>query len=65
MTKFNHCPNPECERKPAGGFFGASVMTIYECKKCDTLYCPLCGDMRCPECGSRDRREAGKCFAKR
>ena len=60
MTKFNHCPN--CGKMPKGGFLGMSVMSIYECGGCETLYCHMCGDQRCPNCGSKKRKEAGKCY---
>jgi uncharacterized Zn finger protein (UPF0148 family) len=60
MTKFNHCPN--CGKMP--GFLAGGVMTIYECKACETLYCYQCGDKRCPNCGNKERKEAGKCYKK-
>ena len=56
MTKFNRCPN--CGAKPGSGY-----RKIYECKKCGTHYCHKCGGDRCPDCASKERREAGKCWA--
>lgn len=64
MTKFNHCPNRNCGKRPDGGFFGGAYMTIYECRDCGFRYCYKCGDQRCPECGSKKRGEAGRCYAK-
>jgi hypothetical protein len=68
MTTFNRCPN--CGHKPGRGFMG-EIFTIYECKgktregkPCGTHYCYKCGGDRCPNCGSRERREAGKCYAR-
>ena len=42
MTHFNHCPN--CMRTAKAGFF-CLPFPIYECKACNTLYCPG------PKCG--------------
>ena len=63
MTKFNQCPN--CHKPAKGGLLGGAYKTIYECCVDKTLYCYECGDKRCPNCGSKDRKEAGRCYARK
>lgn len=62
-TRFNQCPN--CFKRPTGGFWGGTHMTIHECHACGTLYCYKCGDKRCPNCGGKMRKDAGVCLANR
>jgi len=59
MTRFNQCPN--CQKKAGTGLLD-TFMTIYECKKCGTVYCEKCGGKRCPDCGGKERSKAGECW---
>lgn len=55
MTYFKKCPN--CDEK--GTFW--THRNIYECKKCDHIFCDKCtAGGRCPECASKDVEKIGE-----
>lgn len=56
-TKFNQCPH--CGKTPPAGAFGKGMTDVYECEKCETIFCfQKCGT-RCPHCGSKDKKKIG------